>query len=112
MPSVLLDQDNAGMDFSLKSFCQNIYRTSDFLRVKMSQGREERAIPSFPPLLAQSDLLSAPLFPLSTACSDSSLCHGLGHVKKCKDASCHPLKNWELKLEALSKSPKDTSEVL
>lgn len=26
---VLLDQDDAGMDFSLKSFCQNIYRTSE-----------------------------------------------------------------------------------
>ena len=59
-------------------------RTIDFLRVKMSQGREERVIPPFPPLLAQNDLLSAPLFPLSTACSDSSLGHSLGHVKKCK----------------------------
>lgn len=26
---VLLDQDDTGMDFSLKAFCQNIYRTSD-----------------------------------------------------------------------------------
>lgn len=26
---VLLDEDNAGMDFSLKPFCQNIYRTSE-----------------------------------------------------------------------------------
>ena len=26
---VLLDQDDAGMDFSLKPFCQNIYRTSE-----------------------------------------------------------------------------------
>ena len=26
---VLLDEDNAGMDFSLKTFCQNIYRTSE-----------------------------------------------------------------------------------
>ena len=82
MPSVLLDQDNAGMDFSLKSFCQNIYRTSDFLRVKMSQGREERAIPSFPPLLAQNDLLSAPLSPLFPACSDSSLGQGLGQADR------------------------------
>lgn len=28
MTGVLLDKDNAGMDFSLKPFCQNIYRTS------------------------------------------------------------------------------------
>ena len=26
---ILLDQGNAGMDFSLKPFCQNIYRTSE-----------------------------------------------------------------------------------
>jgi hypothetical protein len=26
---ILLDQDTACMDFSLKSFCQNIYRTSE-----------------------------------------------------------------------------------
>lgn len=26
---VLLDQENAGMDFSLRAFCQNIYRTSE-----------------------------------------------------------------------------------
>lgn len=26
---ILLDEDNAGMDFSLKPFCQNIYRTSE-----------------------------------------------------------------------------------
>ena len=26
---VLLDQGNAGMDFSLKAFCQTIYRTSE-----------------------------------------------------------------------------------
>lgn len=26
---VLLDENDAGMDFSLKSFCQNIYRTSE-----------------------------------------------------------------------------------
>ena len=59
-------------------------RTIDFLRVKMSHGREERVIPSFPPLLVQNDLLSAPLSPLFPACSDSSLGHSLGHVKKCK----------------------------
>ena len=29
MTGVLLDKDNAGMDFSLNSFCQNIYRTSE-----------------------------------------------------------------------------------
>ena len=29
-----------------------------------------------------------------------------------QDTSRHPLKIWELELEALSKSPKDTSEVL
>lgn len=26
---ILLDEGNAGMDFSLKTFCQNIYRTSE-----------------------------------------------------------------------------------
>lgn len=26
---ILLDQENAGMDFSLQAFCQNIYRTSE-----------------------------------------------------------------------------------
>lgn len=26
---ILLDQGNEGMDFSLKTFCQNIYRTSE-----------------------------------------------------------------------------------
>ena len=26
--TILLDQENAGMDFSLRAFCQNIYRTS------------------------------------------------------------------------------------
>lgn len=26
---ILLDQENAGMDFSLRAFCQNIYRTSE-----------------------------------------------------------------------------------
>ena len=26
---ILLDQGNEGMDFSLKAFCQNIYRTSE-----------------------------------------------------------------------------------
>ena len=26
---ILLDQESKGMDFSLKSFCQNIYRTSE-----------------------------------------------------------------------------------
>ena len=55
-------------------------RTSDLLRVKIRQVRKERAVPSFPHLLAQNDLLSAPLFPLPTACSDSSLGHGLGQT--------------------------------
>ena len=57
-------------------------RTSDLLRVKMRRGQKERAVPSFPPLLAQNHLLSAPLFPLPTACSDSSLGHGLGQAPK------------------------------
>ena len=26
---ILLDQESKGMDFSLKAFCQNIYRTSE-----------------------------------------------------------------------------------
>ena len=26
---ILLDQENAGMDFCLRAFCQNIYRTSE-----------------------------------------------------------------------------------
>ena len=35
---VLLDQDDAGMDFSLKSFCQNIYRTSELTGEQVVQG--------------------------------------------------------------------------
>jgi len=35
---VLLDQDDAGMDFSLKSFCQNIYRTSELTGEQIMQG--------------------------------------------------------------------------
>jgi len=35
---VLLDQDNAGMDFSLKSFCQNTYRTSEMTSEQIVQG--------------------------------------------------------------------------
>ena len=35
---VLLDQDNAGMDFSLKSFCQNTYRTSELTGEQVVQG--------------------------------------------------------------------------
>ena len=53
-------------------------QTSDLLRVKMRRGRKERVIPSIPPLLAQNDLLSAPLFPLFPAWSNSSLGQGLG----------------------------------
>ena len=34
---VLLDQDDAGMDFSLKSFCQNIYRTSELTGEQVAQ---------------------------------------------------------------------------
>ena len=34
---VLLDQDDAGMDFSLKSFCQNIYRTSELTGEQVMQ---------------------------------------------------------------------------
>ena len=26
---ILLDQGNAGMDFSMRAFCQNVYRTSE-----------------------------------------------------------------------------------
>ena len=57
-------------------------RTSDLLRVKMRRGRKERAILSFPPLLAQNHLLSAPLVPLFPACSSSSLGHGLGQADR------------------------------
>ena len=32
---VLLDADNIGMDFSLKPFCQNIYRTSELTDEKI-----------------------------------------------------------------------------
>ena len=35
---VLLDRDDAGMDFSLKPFCQNIYRTSDLTGEQVVQG--------------------------------------------------------------------------
>ena len=35
---VLLDQGNAGMDFSLKSFCQNTYRTSELTGEQVVQG--------------------------------------------------------------------------
>ena len=35
---VLLDQDDAGMDFSLKPFCQNIYRTSELTGEQVVQG--------------------------------------------------------------------------
>lgn len=35
---VLLDQDDEGMDFSLKSFCQNIYRTSELTGEQVVQG--------------------------------------------------------------------------
>ena len=55
---------------------------SNLQRVKMRRGRKERAILSFPPLLAQNDLLSAPLVPLSTTCPNSSLGHGLGQALK------------------------------
>lgn len=34
---VLLDQDDAGMDFSLKPFCQNIYRTSELTGEQVMQ---------------------------------------------------------------------------
>ena len=35
---VLLDQDDVGMDFSLKSFCQNIYRTSELTGEQVVKG--------------------------------------------------------------------------
>ena len=57
-------------------------RTSDLLRVKMRRVRKGQSIPSFPPLLAQNDLLSAPLVPLSTTCPNSGLGHGLGQALK------------------------------
>ena len=37
---------------------------------------------TFPGLFGQNCLLSAPLFPLPTACSDSSLGHGLGQADR------------------------------
>ena len=37
---------------------------------------------TFPPLFAQNYLLSAPLFPLPAACSDSRLGHGLGQADR------------------------------
>ncbi|MDY5510987.1 BRO-N domain-containing protein [Dysosmobacter sp.] len=49
--------------------------------LKIRRGRKERAIPSFPPLLSQNYLLSAPLYPLFPACSDSRLGHGLGQSR-------------------------------
>ena len=70
VPDFLQNQELVGGDYWT--------RTSDLLRVKMRRGRKERAIPSFPPLLAQNDLLSAPLSPLFPACSSSSLGQGLG----------------------------------
>lgn len=57
-------------------------RASDLLRLKMRQGRKERAIPPFSPPLAQNDLLSATLFPLPAVCSDSSPGRGLGQALK------------------------------
>ena len=74
VPDFLRNQELSGGDYWT--------RTSDLLRVKMRQGRKERAIPSFPPLLAQNHLLSAPLFPLSPACSNSRLGHGLGQATR------------------------------
>ena len=50
-----------------------------FLSQKARKGRD---IPSFPRLLAQKHLLSAPLVPLFPACSSSSLGHGLGQALK------------------------------
>ena len=35
---VLLDQEDSGMDFSLKAFCQNIYRTSELTGEQVVQG--------------------------------------------------------------------------
>lgn len=37
---VLLDEDNAGMDFSLKPFCQNIYRTSELTSEQIASDLE------------------------------------------------------------------------
>ena len=74
VPDFLRNQELSGGDYWT--------RTSDLLRVKIRQGRRERAILSFPPLLTQNDLLSAPLFPLSTTCPNSSLGHGLGQALK------------------------------
>ena len=74
VPDFLRNQELFGGDYWT--------RTSDLLRVKMRRGRKERAILSFPPLLAQNDLLSAPLVPLSPACPNSSLGHGLGQALK------------------------------
>ena len=74
VPDFLQNQELFGGDYWT--------RTSDLLRVKMRRGRKERAILSFPPLLAQNDLLSAPLVPLSTTCPNSSLGHGLGQALK------------------------------
>ena len=74
VPGFLRNQELFGGDYWT--------RTSDLLRVKMRRGRKERAILSFPPLLAQNDLLSAPLVPLSTTCPNSSLGHGLGQALK------------------------------
>ena len=70
VPDFLRNQELFGGDYWT--------RTSDLLRVKMRRGRKERVIPSIPPLLAQNDLLSAPLFPLFPAWSNSSLGQGLG----------------------------------
>ena len=56
---------------------------------KIRRVRKERAIPSFPHLLAQNHLLSAPLFPLPAACSDSSLGHGLGQAYQKKRIAIH-----------------------
>lgn len=38
---VLLDQEDSGMDFSLKAFCQNIYRTSELTGEQVVQGLKE-----------------------------------------------------------------------
>ena len=74
VPDFLRNQELFGGDYWT--------RTSDLLRVKIRQVRKERAIPSFPPLLAQNHLLSAPLFPLSPAYSNSRLGHGLGQATR------------------------------
>ena len=47
---------------------------------ELRSGLLSGAFETFPGLFAQNCLLSAPLFPLSTACSDSSLGHGLGQA--------------------------------